>query len=195
MPANAIATSVFFEKHLSPLEAREVRSDRELEEILKLQRANLARNLSAEEIAAQGFVTVEHTMDVLRRMHAIRPSIIATAGEHLAGYELVMPVECRSFIPILEPMFERLATLGMEGQRFYVMGQICVEKRWRGRGVFDLVYFAHRRHLSSAYDFVVTEVAMRNTRSLRAHQRIGFEVIDRYRDATDEWALLRWSWK
>jgi hypothetical protein len=29
---------------------------------------------------------------------------------------------------------------------------------------------------------------------MRAHQRLGFEIIERYRDATDEWALLRWDW-
>ena len=177
------------------MEVRQVQSDHELEQILELQRANLARNLRAEDVASQGFVTVEHSLEVLRRMHAIRPSIVAKEGEELAGYALVMPVECRSFIPILEPMFERLDSLGIGRQRFYVMGQICVDKRWRSQGVFDLLYFAHRRYLGSEYDCVVTEVAMRNTRSMRAHERIGFEVIDRYRDATDEWALLRWAWK
>jgi RimJ/RimL family protein N-acetyltransferase len=74
------------------------------------------------------------------------------------------------------------------------MGQICVGKAWRGQGVFDLLYRAHRRYLREAYDFCITEVATRNVRSMRAHQRVGFTVIDRYRDATDEWALLRWDW-
>jgi len=180
---------------LGNIEAREVQSDDELEQILELQGANLARNLSAQDIGSQGFVTVEHSLEVLRRMHAMRPSIVAKEGDELAGYALVMPVECRSFLPILEPMFERLDSLGIGRQRFYVMGQICVAMRWRSRGVFDLLYSAHRRYLAGAYDFVVTEVAMRNTRSMRAHERVGFEIIDRYQDATDEWALLRWAWK
>jgi GNAT superfamily N-acetyltransferase len=194
MTPNAIATSLFYEKDLS-FEAREVGGDGELEEILALQRANLARSVSAEEIATEGFVTVEHSIDVLRRMHAVRPSIVAKEGDRLAGYALVMPVECRSFVPILEPMFDRLATHGIERQRFYVMGQICVAKPRRGRGIFDLLYRTHRRLLMNAYDFVITEVATRNARSLRAHQRTGFEIIDRYRDETDEWALLRWTWR
>jgi RimJ/RimL family protein N-acetyltransferase len=42
---------------------------------------------------------------------------------------------------------------------------------------------------------VATEVATRNTRSMRAHERVGFTVLERYRDATDEWALLRWDWR
>jgi len=176
------------------VEAGPVGNERELQQILDLQQANLARNLSPEQISEQGFVTVEHTLDLLRRMHAIAPSIVAREGESLAGYALVMPVECRSFIPMLEPMFARLEQLGMMRQRFYVMGQICVAAPWRGQGVFDLLYRAHRKYLRTAYDFSVTEVATRNTRSMRAHQRVGFEIIDRYRDATDEWALLRWNW-
>src|SRR5215471_11611065 len=176
------------------IEAGPVRSERELEQVLELQQANLARNLSATQISEQGFVTVEHTLDLLQRMHALAPSIVAREGEALAGYALVMPLECRSFIPILEPMFARLQQIGMMKQRFYVMGQICVASAWRGQGVFDLLYRAHRKYLRNAYDFSVTEVATRNTRSMRAHQRIGFEIIDRYRDATDEWALLSWDW-
>jgi len=91
-------------------------------------------------------------------------------------------------------MFQRLDSLGLLRERFYVMGQICVAGKWRGQGVFDLLYRAHRRHLRASYDCTVTEVATRNARSMRAHARIGFTVIDRYQDATDEWALLRWDW-
>ena len=176
------------------IEARQVADERELEQILDLQRRNLPRSLSQREMAENGFVTVEHTLEVLRRMHALVPSIVAKDGDELAGYALVMPVECRSFIPILAPMFQRLEAVGMFQQRFYVMGQICVARPYRGRGVFDLLYRAHREQLQGRFDAVVTEVSVRNGRSLRAHQRVGFEELERYRDATDEWVLLIWRW-
>ena len=176
------------------IEAGPVVDEDELGQILDLQRRNLARNLSEREIAENGFVTVEHTLDVLRRMHLLAPSIVARDGADLAGYALVMPVECRSFIPVLEPMFQRLEALGLFRQRFYVMGQICVASPYRGRGVFDLLYRTHREHLRGRFDSVVTEVATRNRRSLRAHLRIGFEELERYRDPTDEWVLLIWRW-
>ena len=176
------------------IDVRPVRADRELEQILELQRANLAAALRPEQIADQGFVTVEHSLDLLRKMHAISPSMVAVDAEAMAGYALVMPLECRASIPILEPMFRRLESLGVFAERFYVMGQICVAGRWRGQGVFDRLYEAHRRELRASYDSVVTEVAVRNQRSMRAHARVGFAIIDRYRDATDEWAVLRWDW-
>ena len=176
------------------IEAGVVRDERELQQIVDLQRENLARNLSPEEIRTQGFVTLEHTLEVLKRMHALEPSVVARDGRALAGYALVMPVACRSWFPILEPMFLRLERLGMVKQRFYVMGQICVGAPCRVRGVFDLLYCTHRELLRPRYDYSVTEAATRNTRSMRAHQRIGFKEIDRYRDASDEWSLLSWNW-
>jgi ribosomal protein S18 acetylase RimI-like enzyme len=172
-------------------EVGRVRDDRDLEQILDLQRCNLPRSLDAPTATQQGFVTVEHDLDVLRRMHELEPSIVARSGASLAGYALVMPVPCRGFVPVLEPMFQRLEGLK---RRFYVMGQICVDRPWRGRGVFDSLYRAHRDHLSDRYDLVVTEVSARNSRSLRAHLRVGFRELERYRDATDDWVLLSWDW-
>jgi len=177
---------------LQGVQVGRVQDERELEQILALQRRNLPRNLEARALAEQGFVTVEHTLPVLRRMHELEPSIVARDGGSLAGYALVMPVSCRDIVPVLEPMFQRLENLR---KRFYVMGQICVDAPWRGRGVFDALYRGHREILGDRYELVVTEVSVRNPRSLRAHERVGFREIERYRDATDEWVLLGWDFK
>jgi len=167
----------------------------ELERILRLQAANLRDHVSPEQAAREGFVTVAHTLEVLERMHALAPSVIAKDGEKLAGYALVMPVEARTFVPILEPMFQLLETLSWRGRplreyRYYVMGQVCVAEAYRGQGVFDALYREHRASYGARFDCTVTEVATRNTRSMRAHARVGFERIETYRDATDEWAVI-----
>ena len=167
--------------------------EEDLPRILALQQKNLARNLSPEEVASQGFVTVEHTPGILRQMHELEPSIVAKDGEGLAGYALVMPRECREFIPVLLPMFERIDGLNLGN--YYVMGQVCVAREYRGQGVFDLMFRAHREQLSGKYERIVTEIATRNVRSMRAHGRVGFRVVDRYRDATDDWAIVAWDWK
>ncbi|WNG17576.1 GNAT family N-acetyltransferase [Cystobacter fuscus] len=167
----------------------------ELEQILQLQAANLRDHVSPAQAAREGFVTVAHTLDVLERMHARTPSVIAKAGERLAGYALVMPVEARTFVPVLEPMFQLLEKLSWRGRplreyQYYVMGQVCVAEEYRGQGVFDALYREHRASYGARFDFTVTEVATRNTRSMRAHARVGFEHIETYRDATDEWAVI-----
>jgi len=179
----------------SELDVRPVRSATELAAILELQRANHAANVSASEAAEHGFVTVVHDLALLEQMHAVAPSIAAfdpAAGAALAGYALVMPVECRALVPVLAPMFDRLDALGV--RHYYIMGQICIAKRYRGRGVFDALYAEHRAQLAPRYARCVTEVATRNTRSMRAHERVGFRIIETYRDATDDWALVGWDW-
>jgi RimJ/RimL family protein N-acetyltransferase len=65
----------------------------------------------------------------------------------------------------------------------------------RGSGVFDALYAEHRAQYADRYDLLVTEVATRNTRSMRAHERVGFRTLHTYRDATDEWALIAWDWR
>lgn len=163
----------------------------DLEGVLRLQRENLEVTVGADEAASQGYVTVVHTREALAAMHAIAPSVVARApsGEVVA-YALVMPVECRPFVPILEPMFAKLAGLDLGGARVYIMGQVCVAKAWRGLGLFDALYAAHRALFKDRWDLCVTDVALRNTRSLRAHERVGFERLLTYTDATDTWAMI-----
>ena len=175
------------------MDVRPVRNAAELTAILELQRANHAANVSTSEAAEHGFVTVVHDLALLEQMHAIAPSIAAFDGAALAGYALVMPVECRELVPVLVPMFDRLDALGV--RQYYIMGQICIAKPYRGSGVFDALYAGHRAQLATRYARCVTEIATRNTRSMRAHERVGFRIIDTYRDATDEWALVGWDWR
>jgi GNAT superfamily N-acetyltransferase len=168
--------------------------------ILRLQQQNLAMALSGAEAAREGFVTVRHTQEILERMHALAPSLVARAGDELAGYALVMPVGCREIVPVLDPMFaafERLSFRGrpLTAQRFYVMGQVCVAKAFRGQGVFDALYAGHAREYSASFDCVVTEIATANGRSLRAHQRVGFVEIARQRDAENDWSIVAWDLK
>lgn len=171
-----------------------VRSERDLLGILALQRASRAPT-------ADGFVTVEHDLPTLEAMHAAAPSIVARdeAGEVVA-YALAMPIELRPLVPILEPMFELVASLppgalsGVDDPRWYVMGQIAVAPPYRGSGLFDALYAEHKARYRERYDVIVTDVATRNHRSMRAHHRVGFRTVRTYRDATDEWAFLAWDW-
>lgn len=176
-----------------------VRDPHELERILELQRQNHIGHVTAEAARTQGFVTARHTLESLTQMHALGPSIIAKAGDELAGYALTMAKEARAYVPILDPMFQKLEALSFRGtplarRAYYVMGQICVAEAFRGQGVFDALYAGHRAHYSERFQLVVTEVATRNERSLRAHARVGFEPVLRYRDSVDEWLIIAWDW-
>src|SRR5205823_3359463 len=110
--------------------------------------------------SVDGFVTVVHTIEILRTMQRELPQVVAHGeDEALAGYALSMAPSCRPLLPILEPMFARLDERKERLGRYYVMGQICVAERFRGSGVFDALYAEHRARFASAYDCVVTEIS------------------------------------
>jgi predicted GNAT superfamily acetyltransferase len=167
----------------------------DLEGILALQRDNLRERVSPGEAASQGFVTVAHTREVLARMHAQLPSIVAHRGETLVGYALAMALEARAELPLLVPMFELFERLFFEGRplrsfRSYVMGQVCVAASERGSGLFDALYAEHRAVYGGRFELLVTEISERNLRSQRAHARVGFVELTRYADAVDTWLVV-----
>ena len=154
-------------------------SEAHLQQIMRLQKANLPGNISQVEALEQGFVTVDHDLDTLRDMNSPYGHTLAWAEEQLAGYALTMETRFRDRIPILLPMFELLDGIPCRGKplrdwRYFVMGQVCVAKPYRGHGVFAGMYQNMNARLSSHFDFVVTEISTRNPRSIRAHEKVGF---------------------
>jgi hypothetical protein len=174
-------------------------SPNDLNHILNLQKVNHTAALSLEEAARDGFVTVQHTLELLTTMNAAAPQVIAKDNDAVVGYALVMLKSFEGMVPVLQPMFERLSGIIHRGARitdytFYVMGQICVDANYRGQGVFDGLYQKHRELYSGDYELCITSVATRNHRSMRAHERVGFKSVQTFRDKTDEWNILVWDW-
>lgn len=173
----------------------------ELEGILKLQKENLAQGLTVDEIQSQGFVTVNHTYDVLKKMNDLEKHVIAKDDEAVIGYCLAMTKQSRFDIPVLVPMFDVFDQIVYKEKiistvHYIVVGQVCVGKAYRGRGIFDSCYAAYKEFYSSKYDLAITEIASSNTRSLQAHKRVGFQEIHSYIDPTNtEWIVVIWDWK
>ena len=176
-------------------------TDAHLQQVMALQKANLPRNISIEEAREQGFVTVDHDMETLRDMNTPYCHSAAWTGEELAGYALVMETRFGNRIPVLVPMFELLDEIPWRGKplkdwNYFVMGQVCVAKPFRGKGVFKGLYLDMRDRLSDHFGLVVTEISSRNPRSIRAHKKVGFETIHEYTDPEGEhWVVVGWGWK
>lgn len=172
----------------------------ELIQILELQKLNLKQNLSETEKYAQGFVTLEHSLTMLEQMHALAPSVIIKDKDQVVAYALSELVECRNIVPALEPMFSLLDQIEWNGRAlssmsYYVMGQICIDKEYRSKGLFEQLYFQHRKEYRERFDLFVTEISNSNYRSLRAHARVGFKTIHQHRDEIDDWMVVGWDWK
>lgn len=176
------------------------KSDEDLLGILELQRKNHSANLSAEEILSEGFITVLHSLENLRNLNDIQPHIICKHNDKVVAYLLTMTGKSRNEIPILIPMFNLFDSLVFKGKqiskyKYIVVGQVCIDKNYRGIGVLDNCYAAYKFHLEETYDFAITKISCRNLRSIKAHQKIGFTEIYKYRSQDrEEWSVVVWNW-
>jgi len=167
----------------------------ELKGILVLQKSNLKESLESEEIDQEGFVTLNHDLGTLSLMNSYEKQIIATNNGSVIGYALVMVKDLKNHIPVLMPMFDMLETIEYKSKiisesKYYIMGQVCIDKDYRGKGIFAKLYEKHKLEMASKYDYCITEVSNSNKRSMRAHEKVGFENIHSFSDATDTWKIL-----
>lgn len=182
------------------LYATTVSSTQELEQIHELNKQNLKQHLPDEEKKEQGFVTWLYSIELLQKMHELAPSIVVKEQDKVVGYALVTLKEASWFHPDLSAFMQSLQTLQYRQQplpsyHFYFMGQICIHKAYRGKGIFTMLYQHHKKIYEERFQFVLTEVSATNYRSIKAHQKIGFKPIHTYADAYGEWEVIVWDWQ
>ncbi len=162
----------------------------ELGQIIALQKCNLPLSISSEEKIKEGFLTVKHDLDLLKRMNDACSHIIAKDGEQLAGYALCMHPKFRDEIDILKPMFDEVQKHFNSDRSFIVMGQVCIAKEYRKQGVFRKLYSKMQEITKPEFDCIITEVDANNVRSLEAHLAIGFKTLTTHRAGGKNWNLI-----
>ena len=177
-----------------------VSTEDELDQIYALNQQNLKLRLSQEERDQEGFVTWLYSIDLLRNMHQLAPSVIVKDEDKVIGYALVALKESSAFHPDLQTMFSNLSKLNYKEKplfsySFYCMGQICIDKNYRGKGLVNSLYQKHRQTYSNNFELLITEISVNNKRSQKAHEKIGFKTIYTYPDTIDEWNVVVWEWE
>ena len=168
-------------------------TDDELTQILSIQQRNIKSSLSSGDFSKEGFVTVEHELEVLRRMNYACAHIIAKHESKVVGYALAMQPSFARDIPVLRPLIQ-LTDQMLTGVDYLIMGQICIDKPYRKLGIFSGMYRFYRKQLHLQYPCLVTEVATENQRSLQAHLHLGFENLHTRIENGTQWELLVWYW-
>lgn len=177
---------------------RDAASDEDLRQILALQRANLPHALDQEERREQGFVTLQHDLPLLREMNSPHAHIVATPAQsdEVIAYALTMLQKFRGRLPALDPMFDQLDRLEYRGRpltewRYFIMGQVCVARLHRGFGLVERLYALQRQSMAPHFDLAITEIDRANPRSIRAHEKAGFQVLHEYRANTGaQWLIV-----
>lgn len=131
------------------LQATAVTTEDELEQIYHLNHQNLKQNLSEEDKQKEGFVSWQYSLQLLHEMHSLASSIIVKDDARVIGYALATLPEAAAFHTDLKIMIDNLQPLtyldrSIFDYSFYCMGQVCIQKDYRGQGVFSMLYQKHR---------------------------------------------------
>lgn len=181
------------------IDIKRVTSIAELAGIKQLQQANLRGWLSPEEKDREGFVTAEYSLEFLQLMHDAEPSIIATDGEEVVGYALVATRSVSRQHELLQYLVDVIDSTHYGGQSlrdqpYVVVGQLCVSKNYRGMGLVQRMYDYYRQHLSGLYRYCLTDIDEKNPRSLKAHLKSGFRILDTLHYEGSNWYIVIWDW-
>lgn len=177
-----------------------VSNEREIMGIKALQEENLRTNITDEEALSQGFLTASYTMEYLREMNAAAPTVIAKDGDIIAGYAMVATQAVRSGHDLMADLFDTIDRTTyhdklLKETDYVVVGQLCVAKAYRGLGLVQKLYGHFRDCYADRYEYLVTDVAQANTRSLKAHMKSGFQVIDTLTYGGIKWDIVLWDWR
>jgi RimJ/RimL family protein N-acetyltransferase len=177
-----------------------VLSPANIDSLLNLQQSNLVQHITSETAQTQGFLTFQYTKPILERMMTDMAQPVVVSDNALVGYALATSCAAGEEIALMRPLVKMAQELNLNGTpvsqlRHYFMGQICVREGWRGYGLFDALYKAHKTLFSPDFDCLITEIATTNLRSRAAHARVGFTTIHTYTDDTTEWNVVAWDWR
>lgn len=179
---------------------RFARTAEDYEAISALNTLNRKVFLPQEQIRSQGFVTWAYPVDLLEKMAAFAPSVICTEGSTLAGYALTAPLDCAVVHPELAQLLEKMKVVNYRDQplsayRHYIMGQLCVAEPYRGQGIVEKMYQFHRQQFYPQFEMMVLTISTANTRSVRVHERIGFQEVHHFEDHHGAWKAYVWDWR
>lgn len=148
----------------------------EARQVEALNEANMLEHLSAERAQTQGFLTALYPADLLLRMAAQTPAVIATRHGRVVGFLIL-----NSSVTHLPQHKAAMSALGqhlyrdkpLTAYRFLRCGPLCVALEARGCGIAKALYaFVTREY--SHFDLLVVRVNQRNSPSFQAHLRLGF---------------------
>jgi ribosomal protein S18 acetylase RimI-like enzyme len=127
-------------------------------------------------------------------MNTVCAHCIAKVNGKVVGYALCMDKRFKNKIDVLRSMFVEIDSSLVHYPKKYTnyiaMGQICIDKEYRKKGIFRGLYNYMREELRAQYSCVITEVDAKNVRSSDAHKAIGFELLKTYFSDAITWELM-----
>lgn len=140
-----------------------------------------------EEDKKDGFVTTafskEELQDIIEKEQGI---FIAIEDDKVVGYVMAASWQYWSAWPIFAYMIQYLGELEYLGEKLstensYQYGPVCIDKDFRGSGLFEKLFHFALKQMAKRYKILVTFINKINHRSYAAHtKKLGLEVIQEF---------------
>lgn len=133
-------------------------------------------NYMDEEDKKDGFVTTNFTEEQLKSLIKDEHGVIVAEDDEgeIVSYATAAPWSFWLQWPLFELMVSILPENPFEGNELtvensYQYGPVCVDKKYRGTGLFEEVFKASLDSMSDRYPYMVTFINKINPRSYAAH--------------------------
>lgn len=153
-------------------------------EIVELESQNLASALTQTE-KEDGFLSGFFNAEQLAVMNDDLCIVVCLENQRLLGFLCAGTVEFNKTFGLPMAMITRYPQIRFQNKSLdsylsYVSGPVCVQRTERGRGIFQGLYAKLFELLPREYELAATLISINNPRSLSAHEKIGFERVDRF---------------
>jgi GNAT superfamily N-acetyltransferase len=165
--------------------------------ILALHAQNHVSNLG-EDARGDGFLTIFPDLAHLAKLES-QKSLFVARGERgdLAGYVLSAPWNFYAQWPVFATQTDRFPlAFGdqiLTTQNSFQYGPVCVAREFRGRGVLPAMFDAVKAHFAPIFPIGATFINLQNARSMAAHRKLGFQIVDEWSAAENHYATLAFS--
>jgi GNAT superfamily N-acetyltransferase len=162
--------------------------------LLELQKKNSLAALTEEE-RSDGFLSGQLSREQLASMHESAGIVVAAAGDAVIAFLCLSTLAANRDMPIVQSMRTAMCATtfdgkALDGYQCVVAGPVCVDRRYRGQGVFEQLYEFAVAHVSSRFDVAVAFISMDNARSLKAHAKVGMIPLAVFEHAGSRYHLV-----
>jgi hypothetical protein len=167
----------------------------DIEGVLDLQKLYLVSNLTEEE-KKSGFVTTPFSIEQLTYVINNEGLFIAKDNYKIIAYIFAESWDFFSQYPIFEYMislFPKPEFLDFEinSTSSFQYGPICIDKKYRGKGLINLLFEFMRIHVLKRYPLSLTFINKTNVPSYKAHtEKLKWTVIGDFQFNDNNYYIL-----
>lgn len=171
----------------------------DIEGILALQKSNLYSELTAAQ-RTRGFVTTPFTIPQIEEIIEEDGIFVVERKGQIIAYAFAGTWKYFEQWAIFPFMAVRLPGLSFKGGEIttsnsFQYGPVCIDAQYRGKKLLNSIFEVMRLEFVQKFPISITFINKVNQISLRAHQKLGWEIVDEFHFNDNQYLGLAFNMK